>query len=312
MIAQGTYGVVFKAKNSRTKEMVALKQVKLHTGTARKEGFSVNALREINILLALRHPNIVGVREMVVGSSLDKVYMVMDYFDNDLKHVLDTVPHLLSEGDKKWLMRQLLEGIAYMHDRWYLHRDLKTSNILITRQRGHLAIADLGLARTYGSPLRPYTPVVVTPGYRCPELLLGVKTYSTAVDIWSIGCIMGEVLTGKPLFRADTDIAQLEAIFKILGTPTEARWPGWSSLPNVASMMLKFQKTPHNNLRAHLYQTHQSTYSAACYDLLENLLHLDPAQRLSASAALKHEWFRETPAMTSPEHFPDLPARKHH
>lgn len=182
MIAQGTYGVVYRAKNSVTGEIVALKEVK---NLGNKEGFSFNALREINILLDLRHPNIVRVKEMVVHPSKDKVFMVMEYYDNDLKHVLDTMgPKLLKEGDKKWLLFQLLQGIEYMHERWYLHRDLKTSNLLISSKRGHLAIGDLGLARKYGSPVRPYTEVVVTPGYRCPELYLGQKLYSTAVDMW--------------------------------------------------------------------------------------------------------------------------------
>lgn len=119
---------------------------------------------------------------------LPQVYMVMEYYENDLKHVLDNVPSkLLSEGDKKWLLHQLLLGIEYMHEKWYIHRDLKTSNLLISAKGGRLAIGDLGLARKYGEPLKPYTEVVVTPGYRCPELYLGQKLYSTAVDMWRYG-----------------------------------------------------------------------------------------------------------------------------
>jgi cell division cycle 2-like len=122
-------------------------------------------------------------------------------------------------------MLQLLGGIAHLHGHWVLHRDLKTSNILYTN-RGRLKICDFGLARQYGSPLRPYTHMVVTLWYRAPELLLGTKTYSTPIDVWSIGCIMAELLTRKPLFAGKNELNQIDLIFKTLGTPTPETWPG--------------------------------------------------------------------------------------
>merc|ERR1712071_292572 len=115
-------------------------------------------------------------------------------------------------GEVKCLMRQLIEGIAHMHDNWILHRDLKASNLLLSHG-GILKIADFGLARDYGSPLKPYTPVVVTLWYRSPELLLGVRKYSTCIDTWSVGCIFGELMLMKALFPGRNEKDQLDKVF---------------------------------------------------------------------------------------------------
>lgn len=147
-INQGTYGLVFKARCMRSNDIVALKEIKM-TSDTRKVGFPVTALREINILLALRHPNIIRVREMVIGSSLDRVFMVMDYYDFDLKTCMDMSSQSFSTAEVKQLMLQLLSGIHHMHSNWFLHRDLKTSNILYANT-GTLCICDFGMARKYG------------------------------------------------------------------------------------------------------------------------------------------------------------------
>ncbi|CAE7526458.1 CDKG-2, partial [Symbiodinium microadriaticum] len=179
-IDQGTYGMVFRAECLDTGEQVALKQVKM-TRNDQKVGFPITALRETNILLALRHPNIVSVKEMVVGSSIDKVYMVMEYLENDLKTCMDMSASPFSIAEVKRLMLQLLSAVNHMHKNWYIHRDLKTSNLLYSN-KGKLAVCDFGMARKYGSPLAAYTFEVITLWYRAPELLLGQAIYSTAVD----------------------------------------------------------------------------------------------------------------------------------
>jgi hypothetical protein len=158
-IDQGTYGLVFRAKCRKTGKTYALKQVKIGR-EANKVGFPITALRETNILLALRHPNIVRVREMVVGSSIDKVFMVMDFGGQDLKACMEQRKQPFSAAEVKQLMKQFLSAIDYMHKNWYLHRDLKTSNILY--KDGVLNVCDFGLARKYGSPIAPYTHEVVT------------------------------------------------------------------------------------------------------------------------------------------------------
>jgi tRNA A-37 threonylcarbamoyl transferase component Bud32 len=169
-IDQGTYGVVFRARCKKTGRIYALKQVKIGKESA-KVGFPITALRETNILLALKHPNIVRVREMVVGASIDKVYMVMDFGGMDLKACMDHAKKPFSTSEVKQLMLQFLSAVDHMHEKWYIHRDLKTSNLLY--QNGVLCICDFGLARKYGSPIAPYTFEVVTLWYRPTELLLG-------------------------------------------------------------------------------------------------------------------------------------------
>ncbi|RLO09364.1 hypothetical protein DYB28_006103, partial [Aphanomyces astaci] len=165
-IDEGTYGVVSKARDKVTGDIVALKQIKMAADIC-KEGFPVTALRETNILLALQHPNIIRMREMVVGSTPDKVYMVMDYSDNDLKRVFEkqaATKHPFLSSEIKTLLQQLLKAIDHMHGKWYIHRDLKSSNLLY--DQGVLKVCDFGMARKYGSPIRSYTHLVVTLWYR--------------------------------------------------------------------------------------------------------------------------------------------------
>ena len=185
-IAEGTYGVVYRAEDRRTKEVVALKRLKMEK---EKDGFPITSLREINTLLKAQHPNIVTVREIVVGSNMDKIFIVMDYVEHDLKSLMETMKsknQVFIPGEVKCLMQQLLRAVAHLHDNWILHRDLKTSNLLLSH-RGILKVGDFGLAREYGSPLKQYTSIVVTLWYRAPELLLGDKEYSTPIDMWSVG-----------------------------------------------------------------------------------------------------------------------------
>ncbi|KAL7108302.1 hypothetical protein ACP275_06G104300 [Erythranthe tilingii] len=304
-IDEGTYGTVYMAKDNKTGETVALKKVKMD---AEKEGFPVTSLREINILLSLHHPSIVDFKEVVVGSKIDNVYMVMEYMEHDLKAFMEMMIRPYSQSEVKCLMLQLLEGIKYLHDNWVLHRDLKTSNLLLNN-RGELKICDFGLSRQYGRPLKPYTPLVVTLWYRSPELLLGAKEYSTAIDMWSLGCIMAELLTKKPLFNGDSEIDQLRKIYKILGTPNETIWPGLSKLPGVNANLGNHE---YNLLRNVFRPTPSGSPvtvpSDAGFDLLNKLLTYDPEKRITAEAALRHEWFREVPLPKSKEFMPTFPA----
>ncbi|XP_047169515.1 cyclin-dependent kinase G-2 isoform X1 [Vigna umbellata] len=304
-IDEGTYGVVYRARDKKTGEIVALKKVKMEK---EKEGFPLTSLREINILLSFHHPSIVDVKEVVVGSSLDSIFMVMEYMEHDLKGLMEAMKQPFSQSEVKCLMIQLLEGVKYLHDNWVLHRDLKTSNLLLNN-RGELKICDFGLARQYGSPLKPYTHLVVTLWYRAPELLLGSKQYSTAIDMWSLGCIMAELLSKEPLFNGRTEFDQLDKIFRILGTPNEAIWPGFSKLPGVK---VNFVKHQYNLLRKKFPATSftgSPVLSDSGFDLLNKLLTYDPEKRITAEAALNHEWFREVPLPKSKEFMPTFPAQ---
>ncbi|XP_078171899.1 cyclin-dependent kinase G-2-like [Carex rostrata] len=303
-INEGTYGVVYRARDKKSGEVVALKKVKMEK---EKEGFPMTALREINILLSFHHPSIVDVKEVVVGSTMDSIFMVMEYMEHDLKGVMETMKQPYSQSEVKCLMLQLLEGTMYLHHNWVLHRDLKTSNLLLNN-RGELKICDFGLARQYGSPLKPYTPLVVTLWYRAPELLLGAKEYSTAIDMWSVGCIMAELLAKEPLFNGQNEKEQIDKIFKTLGTPNENIWPGYKNLPG---SKVVFTKQPYNRLREKFPPTSFSgrpTLSEAGFDLLNKLLTYDPERRISAKEALRHPWFSEVPLPKSRDFMPTFPA----
>ncbi|CAN6235453.1 unnamed protein product [Urochloa humidicola] len=303
-INEGTYGVVYRARDKKTNEIVALKKVKMEK---EREGFPLTSLREINILLSFHHPSIVDVKEVVVGSSLDSIFMVMEYMEHDLKGVMETMKQPYTQSEVKCLMLQLLDGVKYLHDNWVLHRDLKTSNLLLNN-RGELKICDFGLSRQYGSPLKPYTQLVVTLWYRAPELLLGTKEYSTAIDMWSVGCIMAELLAKEPLFNGKTEFEQLDKIFRTLGTPNEKIWPGYAKLPGVK---VNFVKQPYNRLRDKFPAASFSgrpILSEAGFDLLNSLLTYDPDKRISADDALKHKWFSEVPLPKSKDFMPTFPA----
>ena len=303
-IDEGTYGVVFRARDSGTGRVVALKKVKMEK---EKEGFPLTSLREINILLSLRHPNIVNVTEVVVGHSLDSVFMVMEFMEHDLRGLLDAQRQPFTISEVKCAMQQLLAGVAYLHDHWVLHRDLKTSNVLINN-RGELKLCDFGMARQYGSPLQPYTAVVCTLWYRAPELLLGCTTYSTAVDCWSLGCILAELLSRDPLLPGRSELEQIDKMFKLLGTPNERVWPQFADMPVVRKA--RFVQQPYNFLRNRFpafTPDGRPALSEAGFDLLNRLLAYDPARRISAADALQHPWFSEVPLPKDKALMPTLP-----
>jgi cell division cycle 2-like protein len=292
-INEGTYGVVYKAKDKKTGEIVALKKVKMEM---ERDGFPMTALREMNILLSLDHPSIVDVKEVVVDDDDcdDGTYMVMEHMQYDLKQLMEAKTQPFSMGEIKSFMKQLLEGVKYLHDNWILHRDLKTSNILLNKD-GHLKICDFGMSRQYGSPLKQYTSLVVTLWYRAPELLLGAKKYSKAIDMWSVGCIMAELLSKEPLFKGKTEIEQLDKIFRTLGTPDEKIWPGLSKLPGSKANFVKQRCSMLRMKFPAASFTGLPVLSESGFDLLNKLLAYDPEKRISAEAALQHDWFHEGP-----------------
>eukprot|EP00794_Sanderia_malayensis_P020551 gene20551-22573_t len=301
-IEEGTYGVVYRARDHRTDEIVALKRLKMEK---EKEGFPITSLREISTLLKSQHPNIVTVREIVVGSNMDKIYIVMDYVEHDLKSLMETMTQPFLVGEVKTLMMQLLRGIQHMHDNWILHRDIKASNLLLSH-KGILKIGDFGLAREYGSPLKHYTTIVVTLWYRAPELLLGGKEYATAIDMWSVGCVFAELLTMKPLFPGRSESDMINRIFKELGTPNDKIWPGppaYSGYPLVKKM--NFANHPYNVLR----QKFGTSLTDKGFNLLNRLLTYDPDKRITAEASLEHEYFKESPMPVDPSMFPTWPAK---
>jgi len=278
-IGEGTYGVVYKARDRTTQEIIALKKIRLD---AEDEGVPSTAIREISLLKELQHPNIVRLKDVV--HSDNKLHLVFEFLEHDLKKYMDSVNATggMSVQMVKSYLYQMIRGVSFCHSHRVLHRDLKPQNLLIDRSGG-LKLADFGLARAFGIPVRTYTHEVVTLWYRAPEILLGSKHYSTPVDMWSIGCIFAEMVSRKPLFPGDSEIDQLFRIFRLLGTPNEDKWPGVSTLPDYKSTF------PHWGPRP--LTEHVPTLDPAGLDLMMQMLVYEPSKRISAKAAMSHHYF---------------------
>uniref|UniRef100_A0A2M4B970 Cyclin-dependent kinase 12 n=1 Tax=Anopheles marajoara TaxID=58244 RepID=A0A2M4B970_9DIPT len=303
-IGEGTYGQVYKAKDQMTKELVALKKVRLEH---EKEGFPITAVREIKILRQLNHTNIVNLREIVTDKQdalefrKDKgsFYLVFEYMDHDLMGLLESGMVDFNEQNNASIMRQLLDGLNYCHKKNFLHRDIKCSNILMNN-RGEVKLADFGLARLYNADNREraYTNKVITLWYRPPELLLGEERYGPAIDVWSCGCILGELFLKKPLFQANQELAQLEMISRLCGTPTPAVWPNVIKLPFFNT--LKSKKQYRRKLREDFV-----FMPTPALDLLDSMLVLDPERRITAEDALKSNWLKNViPDQLTPPKLP--------
>ncbi|KAJ3381707.1 cyclin-dependent serine/threonine protein kinase [Lobulomyces angularis] len=214
-LGEGTSGVVYKAQQKDSNMITALKRIKLENS---EEGIPCTAIREISILKELRHQNVVRIYDVIHTEK--KLTLVFEYFDSDLKKFMDVFEGNIDSATIKNLSNQLLTGVAYIHSQHVLHRDLKPQNLLINKKM-ELKLADFGLARDYGIPVRSYSDEVVTLWYRAPDVLLGSKHYSTSIDIWSCGCIIAEIATGQVLFPGQSNYDQILKIFKFLGIPDE-------------------------------------------------------------------------------------------
>lgn len=215
-------------------------------------------------------------------------------------------PFLASEV--KTLLLQLAAGVAYLHDSWILHRDLKTSNLLLNN-RGQLKIADFGMARYTGDPPpKKLTQLVVTLWYRAPELLLGTTTYGEPIDMWSVGCIFGELLTREPLLQGRNEVDELTKIFELCGVPSDESWPGFRRLPNAKSLRLPPSFSGRGTSGA-LIRAKFPLLTTAGAALLGDLLSLDPTRRPSAREMLAHEYFRQDPRPKAEAMFPTFPSK---
>ncbi|KAJ3123883.1 Cyclin-dependent kinase catalytic subunit [Nowakowskiella sp. JEL0407] len=274
-IGEGTYGVVYKAMDRMTNEFVALKKIRLETDD---EGVPSTAIREISMLREMNHNNVVKLYDICHVDV--KLYLVFEFLDMDLKKYMEGNP--LQPDLVKSYTWQLILGLEYCHSHRIIHRDLKPQNLLID-QHGRLKLADFGLARSFGVPLRTYTHEVVTLWYRAPEILLGSRHYSTAVDMWSVGCIFAEMCTKHPLFPGDSEIDELFKIFRLLGTPTPEVWPKVVELPDYKDHFPMWQK---KDLDSEIHA------GALVCDLIQRMLEYDPARRISARKALLHPYFQ--------------------
>ena len=282
-IGEGTYGVVYKAKEKKTGRIVALKKIRLDN---ENEGIPITTIREISILKTLRHSTIVSLETIFYKHN--KIYLAMEYLELDLRAYIDNI----QRGQKtipintiKSFVQQILTAISFCHSKAILHRDLKPPNILVSADL-KLKLADFGLGRSVGIPLQTYTGDIVTLWYRAPELLLGTKYYSEAVDIWSAGLIICEFITLSPIFKGDSEVDQIYKIFKLLGTPTETVWPNVNELPSFHFDLPKWEPKSLNQILK---------TDSSFIDLVQKMLVYDPSKRISAKRALNHKFLAGLP-----------------
>lgn len=283
----------------------------------------MSACREIALLRELKHVNVINLQRVFLSHSDRKVWLLFDYAEHDLWHIIKY--HRAAKANKqhlavpkamvKSLLYQILDGIHYLHANWVLHRDLKPANILVMGEgpeRGRVKIADMGFARLFNAPLKPLAdldPVVVTFWYRAPELLLGARHYTKAIDIWAIGCIFAELLTSEPIFHCrQEDIKtsnpyhhdQLDRIFKVMGFPLDKEWEDIRKMPEHSTLLRDFKRSNYGTYSLAKYmEKHKIKNDSRAFQLLQKLLLMDPTRRITSEAAMQDQYFSEEPTPTS-------------
>ncbi|KAK6130363.1 hypothetical protein DH2020_035868 [Rehmannia glutinosa] len=286
-------------RDTITGKIVALKKVRFDNLEPESVRFMA---REILILRRLDHPNVVKLQGLATSRMSCSLYLVFDYMVHDLAGLASSPGIKFTETQVKCYMHQLLSGLEHCHNRHVLHRDIKGSNLLID-DGGVLKIADFGLASTFDPNIRqPMTSRVVTLWYRPPELLLGATYYGVGVDLWSAGCILAELFAGKPIMTGRTEVEQLHRIFKLCGSPSEEYWKK-SKLPHATIFK------PQQAYKRCIKETFKD-FPQSSLPLIDTLLAIDPSERLTATAALKSEFFTTKPYACDPSSLPKYPPSK--
>ncbi|KAJ0231551.1 Protein kinase superfamily protein [Hirschfeldia incana] len=298
MIGQGTYSNVYRARDLKTNRIVALKKVRF----AKMDPESVRFMsREIIILRRLNHPNVIKLEGIIVSKGSGSMYLVFEYMDHDLTGLASTPGINFSQSQIKCYVKQLLLGLEHCHSCGVLHRDIKGSNLLLDRDN-NLKIGDFGLSTFHQRrKQQPLTSRVVTLWYRPPDLLLGATDYGVAVDLWSTGCILAELFTGKPFLPGRTEVEQMHKIFKLCGSPSEEYWRR-SRLRHAAIFK------PQQQYKRCLVETYKDLIPPSALALLEVLLAVEPEARGTTSSALQSEFFTTMPFPSEPSSLP----RYHH
>jgi serine/threonine protein kinase len=280
-IGRGAYGIVCAAKNAETNEDVALKKI----GNAFENRIDAKRiLREIKLLRHMDHENVIAIKDIVrppQRENFNDVYIVTELMDTDLHQIIRS-NQPLTDDHCQYFLYQLLRGLKYVHSANVLHRDLKPSNLFLNANCD-LKIADFGLARTT-SETDLMTEYVVTRWYRAPELLLGCSQYTAAIDVWSVGCIMGEIITREPLFPGRDYVQQLKLITELIGSPDDTSL-GFLPNDNTKRYVRQLPWFPRK-----IFALQFPTMSPGAIDLLQRMLVFDPSKRITVDEALHHPY----------------------
>ncbi|KAF2502454.1 kinase-like protein [Lophium mytilinum] len=321
-ISSGTYGRVYKAqgRHGQIGEFAIKKFKPDKEGEIQYTGISQSAVREMALCTELAHPNVVHTVEIILEDKC--IYIVFEYAEHDLLQIIhhhnQPTRRAIPARTLRSILHQLLQGLLYLHKNWVMHRDLKPANIMVTRA-GKVKIGDLGLARLFYKPLHSLftgDKVVVTIWYRAPELLLGSRHYTPAVDLWAVGCIFAELISLRPIFKGEEakmdskktppfQRNQMQKIVEVIGLPTKERWPLLTSMPEYShlsglaagnprvSRPIGLESWYRQCLKNNQYPEGPSpeTPGADGLSLMQGLLEYDPHKRLTAEAALAHPYF---------------------
>ncbi|XP_071130125.1 cyclin-dependent kinase-like 4 isoform X15 [Mytilus edulis] len=297
LVGEGSYGMVLKCRHKETGQLVAIKKF---LESEDDKMVKKIALREVRMLKQLRHDHLVNLIE--VFRRKKRLYLVFEFVDHTVLDELEKCPNGLDENTVRRILWQVLKGVEFCHVHNIIHRDVKPENILVSKS-GVVKLCDFGFARTLAQPGESYTDYVATRWYRAPELLVGDTKYGKAVDIWAIGCLLSEMLTGEPLFPGDSDIDQLYHIVKCFGNLTARHKEVFLRNPLFVGMRIpevketvplekKFNRISSNSL-----------------DLMKQSLRLDPDDRPTCTQLLKHEFFQKDGFITRIQH--DLKQKVH-
>ena len=293
-LGKGAYGIVWRATDKKTKDVVALKKIfdAFQNSTDAQRTF-----REVMFLQEMKgHEHIISLLNVVKADNDRDLYLVFEHMETDLHAAIRA--NILQEVHKQYVMWQLLKALKFMHSANLLHRDMKPSNLLLNSDC-LMKVADFGLARSFNIDGHDddgdavFTDYIATRWYRAPEILLGSNKYSTAVDMWGAGCILGEILAGKPVFAGSSTIQQLELICGLVGKPNWGRPECERISPYTHNMLNDLQIEATDAGTREAWVKHFPNATSPALDLLQQLLRFDPEQRISAEEALKHEYLKQ-------------------
>ena len=300
ILGSGAYGDVYEIEDSEGQKY-ALKQIKLINGI---QSIRFDMLREPNFLKYGENENLINLYEASLINK-NQIALLMEYCDCDLSQFIEKFksnPLIYNEKTIKKISYQIIKGVEILHSNLLFHRDLKPQNILlkfleknnegdiINLNNFIIKIGDLGLSRKYSLLKRKYTPGVGTLYYRAPEIILGASNYFIGIDVWSIGCIIGEMILNRPIFIGNNDKTQLIEMIKIFGSFNDENLPGLKFFPNYNK---SFPVCNGVGLKNYLMNNKIINVSDDCIELICKMLVIDPTKRIDLFNCLESDWFRD-------------------